>query len=89
MVACLKKFSISFYPVHSTPGTLYDESMNLQTLSPGNFSKAAGLYIHVPFCVKKCSYCAFYSVSSVSFIPDISSSHMIYSKKDTINTKKY
>jgi oxygen-independent coproporphyrinogen-3 oxidase len=22
-----------------------------------------GLYIHIPFCVRKCSYCAFYSVS--------------------------
>lgn len=24
----------------------------------------AGLYIHIPFCVNKCSYCAFYSVIS-------------------------
>ena len=23
----------------------------------------AGLYVHIPFCVKKCSYCAFYSES--------------------------
>ncbi len=23
----------------------------------------SGLYIHIPFCVRKCSYCAFYSVS--------------------------
>jgi oxygen-independent coproporphyrinogen-3 oxidase len=44
--------------------------MNLQTIPPQNFSKAAGLYIHIPFCVKKCSYCAFYSISSVSLIPD-------------------
>lgn len=24
--------------------------------------KTTGLYIHVPFCVKKCSYCSFYSI---------------------------
>ena len=26
--------------------------------------KGMGLYIHIPFCVKKCAYCDFYSVSS-------------------------
>lgn len=26
--------------------------------------KPYGLYVHVPFCIKKCSYCSFYSVSS-------------------------
>ncbi len=26
--------------------------------------KPLGLYIHIPFCVKKCSYCDFYSLSS-------------------------
>jgi len=44
--------------------------MNLPTIPPKNFSAAAGLYIHIPFCVKKCSYCAFYSISSVSLVSD-------------------
>jgi len=26
----------------------------------------AGLYIHIPFCVKKCAYCDFYSVTDLS-----------------------
>lgn len=29
-----------------------------------------GLYIHIPFCLKKCPYCNFYSQTELSFIPD-------------------
>ncbi len=29
-----------------------------------------GLYIHFPFCEKKCSYCNFYSVTTLSDIPE-------------------
>ncbi len=29
-----------------------------------NNTKKAGLYIHVPFCLKKCNYCDFYSLST-------------------------
>jgi oxygen-independent coproporphyrinogen-3 oxidase len=28
-----------------------------------DFSKELSLYIHVPFCISKCAYCAFYSVA--------------------------
>lgn len=33
-------------------------------------SDKAGLYIHVPFCLSKCAYCSFYSIESISLIPD-------------------
>ncbi len=33
-------------------------------------SKAPGLYIHIPFCVRKCLYCDFYSSTSISAVPD-------------------
>ncbi len=29
-----------------------------------------GLYIHIPFCVKKCAYCGFYSITDRTLIPD-------------------
>ena len=31
-----------------------------------DFSKDLSLYIHVPFCISKCDYCAFYSVPCLS-----------------------
>jgi oxygen-independent coproporphyrinogen-3 oxidase len=33
-------------------------------------SKIAGLYIHIPFCLSKCHYCDFYSLTSISALPD-------------------
>ena len=33
-------------------------------------SKIPGLYIHIPFCLSKCHYCDFYSITSISAVPD-------------------
>lgn len=35
-----------------------------------NSAKIPGLYIHIPFCLSKCLYCDFYSLTSTSAIPD-------------------
>ncbi len=33
-------------------------------------NNSVGLYIHIPFCVKKCNYCDFFSVASDSILMD-------------------
>lgn len=33
-------------------------------------TKTAGLYIHVPFCLSKCRYCSFYSITSVELMDE-------------------
>jgi oxygen-independent coproporphyrinogen-3 oxidase len=30
---------------------------------------AAGLYVHIPFCLQKCPYCDFYSITDLSCVP--------------------
>jgi oxygen-independent coproporphyrinogen-3 oxidase len=35
-----------------------------------NYVEPAGLYIHIPFCRKKCPYCNFFSISDLSLQPD-------------------
>ena len=31
--------------------------------------KSIGLYIHIPFCIKKCNYCDFNSFETLELIP--------------------
>jgi len=38
-------------------------------INPMN-DKVPGLYIHIPFCLSKCHYCDFYSLTSISAIAD-------------------
>jgi len=58
-----------FNPGPLDPYIISLESMSRQTpdLSSSNIP---GLYIHLPFCRTKCPYCAFYSETDLSFIPD-------------------
>jgi oxygen-independent coproporphyrinogen-3 oxidase len=51
----------------------------------------AGLYVHIPFCVKKCPYCDFYSITDRSLCPAfvdalISEMHMTRNQNLTFDT---
>jgi len=51
----------------------------------------AGLYIHIPFCKKKCLYCDFYSITSSSslielFVKVLPKESALYEFKDPIDT---
>ncbi|MCD4741800.1 MAG: coproporphyrinogen III oxidase family protein, partial [Desulfobacteraceae bacterium] len=39
-------------------------------MSDQNLSEKKGCYIHIPFCLKKCAYCDFYSVETLSLQSD-------------------
>lgn len=39
------------------------------TSGPESVFQASGIYVHVPFCLKKCAYCDFYSISDLDAMP--------------------
>jgi oxygen-independent coproporphyrinogen III oxidase len=42
-------------------------------LADGKAGALPGLYIHIPFCLSKCSYCGFYSITDRSLLPSFRS----------------
>lgn len=48
----------------------------------------ASIYIHIPFCVKKCVYCDFYSKTRLSLIPEYVDSVQKEIEKRSVNEEK-
>ena len=57
-----------------------------------NRNKPGGIYIHIPFCVKKCPYCDFYSITDTSLkqrfisavVSEMNMTHELPLKFDTL-----
>jgi len=47
--------------------------------------KTIGLYIHIPFCIKKCNYCDFNSYEKLDLIP----AYLLALKKEILTLKNY
>lgn len=50
-------------------GTLMAENPYITKKMNLQLSQNAGLYIHIPFCVRKCPYCDFYSLTDLALKP--------------------
>jgi len=50
-------------------------------LEEGDFMSCKGLYIHVPFCERKCPYCDFYSVKADQTLMDAYTARVIHMLK--------
>ena len=42
----------------------------LPVITPASGEEPPGLYLHIPFCLQKCGYCSFYSLTDRALIPD-------------------
>jgi oxygen-independent coproporphyrinogen-3 oxidase len=48
------------------PGHVHGDASSIQK----PMDDSGGIYLHVPFCLKKCAYCDFFSLSNLALIPD-------------------
>jgi oxygen-independent coproporphyrinogen-3 oxidase len=60
----LEKIICFRFEFYFWPGMIQDEILMDKTQE-----EKGGIYIHVPFCVKKCAYCDFYSCTELDKIP--------------------
>ena len=51
--------------------------------------KKLGLYIHIPFCIKKCLYCDFYSISGDGVSDEYLSALMRHLDEYKLQTSQY
>jgi oxygen-independent coproporphyrinogen-3 oxidase len=70
MFPAMTSSNLKHIPQNKKKNRNFQKQFNLCTCDHWSLTTPPGLYLHVPFCHSKCTYCDFYSITDCNLIPD-------------------